>query len=350
VNQRGTIREQVLEEAAGWLIECQAGGLNPEQRAAFDAWLRAAPENVCAYLSLLPLWESSAMLDATQQPDTAALIHAARGASTNVIPLDCNVVRENPHAYRPQRQAPRSVPTVRGFLLGAMAAVLAIAMVAGSWLYTQRNVYSTTLGEQRALTLNDGTVVELNARSRIDVRYTGSKREVELLSGQALFRVAHDAGRPFVVHSEKLRIRALGTQFDVYRKPGDTTITVIEGRVSVDTGGGAGSSAAVSLLSAGQQVSIRADVQPRAVSADVSRAIAWTQRRMIFSATPLEEVAREFNRYNARQLIVDSPELSALRVNGVFSSTDLDTLLAFLREQPGVVVDEGASEIRITHR
>lgn len=370
MSRRATIREQTLEEAAGWLVECSAGAMAAEQREAFDAWLRASPENVRAYLTLLPMWESSATLDRTRHPDATALIEEARRTSANVIPLDTAVARSATQVHRPHLYERRSATPARGFLTGAIAAVIAIALVAGGWWYANLNVYSTGLGEQRALTLTDGTVIELNAKSKIDVRFTKTQRAVSLLAGQALFRVSHDASRPFVVQSEAVRVRALGTQFDVYQKPNDTTVTVIEGRVSVDTGGGVTEpdslATAVSnnhaasaslpqahtglLLAAGEQVSVRPDVPPKAVAVDVVRAIAWTQRRMIYSATPLEEVVREFNRYNARQLVLDSPEISALRVNGVFSTTDLATLLAFLREQPGIRVTESDMEIRIEHQ
>src|SRR4029077_4111574 len=117
--------------------------------------------------------------------------------------------------------------------LAASIAFVAIAVTVFA-LYNYRNsTYATGTGEQRTVDLTDGSKVELNARSRIRVRFSHSGREGDLLEGQALFKVAKDAGRPFVVKSDAARVTAVGTEFDVYRKSSGTTVTVIEGRVAV---------------------------------------------------------------------------------------------------------------------
>jgi transmembrane sensor len=362
------IADTVRDQAAEWLVECQAGTLNAEQRGQFDAWLRASPQHVRAYLELLPMWESSAHLHSANPPDARALMDWARSAAPNVVTLDARAgravpARPPPHATRTSefRRSPRA--------FGAIAAALVLTLFAGWWALLH-NVYATHVGEQRTITLADGSVVELNARSRIKVRLTSTERNLQLIEGQALFRVAPDATRPFTVFSGDTRIRAVGTQFDVYKRPGGTTITVIEGRVAVSpntaepivehrgTTLSNGETAPLStthgsaelLLTAGQQVSVSPSRNARPVAIDATRATAWTQRRLIFSATPLTEVAEEFNRYNTRRLVLETPDLATLRINGVFSSTDPATLVAFLREQPGIIVTESEREIRITHR
>jgi hypothetical protein len=102
-----------------------------------------------------------------------------------------------------------------------------------TWLFEFQNVYATGIGEQRTVTLSDGSTVELNSQSRLRVAFHPHERDVELLEGQALFHVAHDRTRPFLVQSEGAKVRAVGTQFDVYRKSDGTVITVVEGRVAV---------------------------------------------------------------------------------------------------------------------
>jgi ferric-dicitrate binding protein FerR (iron transport regulator) len=104
------------------------------------------------------------------------------------------------------------------------------------------------------------------------------------------------------------------------------------------------------LLAAGEQVT----VAPKSVSppheADLSLATAWTQRKIAFKATPLSEVVEEFNRYNTRQLVIVDPDLKATKISGVFSSTDPDSLLHFLRELPNISVEEAGGEIRIARK
>src|SRR5205823_2531257 len=102
---------------------------------------------------------------------------------------------------------------------------------------------------ERSIALPDGSLIELNARSSVRVRFTSNERAVELFEGQALFRVAKDPARPFIVSSDGKRVRAVGTQFDVYRKKASTTVTVLEGRVTVGRAAAEGTSLPTAQLS-----------------------------------------------------------------------------------------------------
>jgi transmembrane sensor len=253
------------------------------------------------------------------------------------------------------------VTAIAASLLGALIA-------AGAYFYAQRGVYQTEIGEQRSLTLADGSTVELNAQSTIRVRYTERERHIDLLEGQALFHVAKNKARPFIVAADATRVRAVGTQFDVYRKATGTIVTVVEGRVEVasDSGGddiaakdhsGAAAEKPAILLAAGEQVFLaQAGTRPTGAAlqrphrADVEAATAWTQKRLVFEDTPLAEVAEEFNRYNSRSLVIADAELRHVGISGLYSSTDPSALIAFLRTRPGIVVAETDTEIRITRK
>ena len=263
-----------------------------------------------------------------------------------------------------------------------MAASVALLGVLAAWgLWSKLSVpeYATTTGEQRSLEFTDGSTVELNSRSRIRVRYSEGERAVDLLEGQALFHVAKDPRRPFIVNADGTRVRAVGTRFDVYRKHDGTVVTVVEGRVAVRTDLGAASaeesqptatagagSAALQdgvgvpspsdaaglsrgpiLLSAGEQLVVTQKEAQKASHPNIASATAWTQREIVFESATLSDVAEEFNRYNRRQLIIEDPELYGFHISGVFSSTDPDSLIRFLRERPGVRVTVTGSEIRI---
>src|SRR4029077_9414852 len=118
----------------------------------------------------------------------------------------------------------------RRFRRPFFAAAHAFAVVIGGAVWWQAHrypLYSTDIGERRSITLADGSTVDLNARSQLRVEFSKSERRVELLDGQALFQVAKDKQRPFIVHSGDATVRAVGTQFDVYRKDSGTTITVL---------------------------------------------------------------------------------------------------------------------------
>jgi transmembrane sensor len=345
-----TIRPDVLDEAAGWLVEFRAGNPDAAQCRAFDDWLRTSPEHVRAYLTLLPTWESAGQIDLHRIPSTALLIEWARGVAENIVPHP-RQARSTPSATLARREPHKGR---RRIYAAAATGVLACGLAA-YWAYqhAQHPTYTTAVGEQRSLRLPDGSTVELNALSRAKVHFDESERRVDLLEGQALFRVARESGRPFIVRSGKTDIRALGTQFDVYRKATGTVVTVVEGKVAVQRESGdepQTRNGSPLVLTAGEQLVVAPKVLARPTPANVKAATAWTQRRLIFSAAPLTEVASEFNRYNARHLVIESRELEHFRINGVFSSADPSALIGFLREQPGMAVTETEREIRIARK
>lgn len=327
---------QILEQAAEWLVEMDRDDVDRSTRQRFDEWLRRSPEHVRAFLELLPIWEQAAQPRSSSQIDPERLIAEVSGARSNVVPL-------NAHAESPARVEHRARRKLQVWL--SIAASMLLVMFLGVWFHLARNTYSTGIGEQRSVALNDGSVVQLNTRSRIRIRYSEHERNIDLLEGQALFEVAHDTGRPFIVHGGNANIRAVGTQFDVYRKQMGTTVTVVEGRVSIIPEQNRRSQP--ESLAAGGQATITPSSVESNDAADVAAAIAWTQRRLMFQKTTLAEVAREFNRYNERPLHIADPRLQEFLISGTFSSTDPSPLLRFLREQPGMRVVESDDEVRI---
>jgi transmembrane sensor len=369
------LNRQVIDEAAEWFIEFSTGEPDARMRRAFDAWLRKSPEHVRAYLEMFPIWEDAPRIDPHRTVSAEQLIALSRSTDKNVVHLAPALSQSEKQILSARRRFP-------GSWYSLVAGVL-LAIGVGSWFYLLRDTYTTDIGEQRVITLADGSEVELNARSKIRLEFGDTERRVELIAGQALFRVVKDKRRPFVVESGSTRVRAVGTEFDVYRKRGGTIVTVVEGRVAVHTGvvsqravgtaeherlsSGAGerrvgagrsgaaprearlqASAGEILLAAGEQLSVTATSVAKPEHPDVASATAWLQRRLVFSSTPLTEVAEEFNRYNSRQLVIVSPALHTFNVSAVFSATDVPSLLRFLRAQPHIVVEEKDNEIHIS--
>lgn len=356
------LNAQVYEEATEWLIEFRTGNPEAHVRARLEEWLRRSPEHVRAYLEVNALWEDAALHDADRK--VSAEDHIARAlAEDNVVALN---PAERPAAVESidagNRDAGHPPIAVRRWAIAASVAFLCIAVGALAWLNFQRTpTYSTQTGEQRVIILEDGSTMQLNARSRARVRFSEHERTVELLAGQALFQVAKNKERPFIVQSEDVRVRAVGTQFDVYRKDGGTVVTVVEGLVAVSNAPAhqetgevpnllSSEEPAPIQLSAGQQVTVGAAAIPPPKQIDIAAATAWTQRRLVFDSVPLREVAEEFNRYNARQIVLEGAKLQDIAVIGVFSSTDPASLLRFLRTQPGIHVDEEDARILISEQ
>src|SRR6202042_1154910 len=95
--------------------------------------------------------------------------------------------------------------------------------------------FRTALGEQRSVLLADGSRATLNTASTIEVILQKGRREVRLVQGEALFEVAHDSARPFVVRAGNALLKDVGTQFNVDMRSNGTTVTVVEGQVAVDS-------------------------------------------------------------------------------------------------------------------
>jgi transmembrane sensor len=348
---------EMIAEASAWLIEFRTGNPGQAERDRFNAWLRTSPQHIQAYFEVAAAWSELPDSDPEGRIDIQKMMRAARESS------DANIIELGARLKASSGRRRFRVPLRSGAIA---ASVLVVLLATASYLYSQRSIYQTQIGEQRSLTLADGSTVDLNAQSKIRVRYSDRERHIDLLKGQALFRVAKNTTRPFVVDTGSAEVRAIGTRFDVYRKLSGTIVTVLEGRVAVANERGrvqvSGSTAPDSkasgvheiLLAAGEQVIVpeaiaeRSALLQRPHQADVEAAIAWTQKRLVFEDTPLVDVAEEFNRYNVRRLVIRDERLQRMGISGLYSSTDPSALIAFLRLQPGIVVTETDDEILVT--
>lgn len=366
---------QINDEAAEWFVEFRDGGMDGEAQKEFFTWACRSPEHIQAFLEVSAFWSDLPHFVSRQTVDVSDLVAQAL-AEGNVVPLDVDAPRAGRSGTSPARALINRV-RYRGFGIAASVVLAGVAASTIVWAqFFRAPTYETEVGEQRSLVLEDGSTVGLNAKSRIRVRYTRGLREVELLEGQALFRVAQDKARPFIVTSDDTRVRAVGTQFDVNRRKTGTTVTVLEGRVAVSTqrseaadvqvkspvagtvsrhfkrsetrGAGTGAWADAMVVDAGEQVTLTQEGPPKPARTDVAAATAWTQRQLVFQNALLTEVVDEFNRYNRRQMAVDDSTLSGVRVTGVFFSTEPNSLLLFLREQLKLNVEENGDRIGIS--
>src|SRR5687767_9607838 len=198
------LNSQIYSEAAEWFVTCRSGALDDAERRRFDAWLRQSPQHLSAYVELAAIWDEGPGLDAERRYETDTLIAEALADRSNVAQLTTPAS---------ERHSPAASSRVRW--LAASIAMLAVGLAMVVYLYMFRDpIYVTHVGEQRSIALPDGSTMELNSRSKVRVHYSKHERALELIEGQALFRVAKNASRPFIVTSGDTRVRAVGTQFD----------------------------------------------------------------------------------------------------------------------------------------
>ena len=342
---RTSVNEQIQDEATEWFIRFCEDEVDGSACAEFDAWLRLSPQHVRAYLDISAFWVAAGSVTRTPKVDVDLLVERARAAG-NVVVLE-----------QTKAQAPvKGERSMHRFGLAVAASVLLTCLALGAWWQVKRYpTYATQFGEQRTVTLEDGSVIELNARTRIKVRFTDAGRDIDLIEGQALFRVARNPDRPFIVAIGNTRVRAVGTEFDVYQKTRGTVVTVVEGRVSVSApperppmATDDSAQAGPVMLSAGEQVTVTSHRVAAPSHANVAQAMAWTEGKLVFDSTPLSEVLQEFNRYNARPLSIDDPQVLALHMSGAFRTTDSAQLIRLLSERFGLVAHDTGEGILLS--
>jgi transmembrane sensor len=351
----------LAEEAAHWLLELEEPDSATLSR--FAAWLEISPRHVEEFLLASAVWKELEHFDAARRLDIERLVEEARNNVRTIgLPSTGDAAAAPPAARRGRAK----------WIALAAAVVGATVAVAISFWHapsTQPQSYATAHGEQRALKLEDGSVVYLNTQSRVEVQFSKNVRVIRLLEGVAMFNVEHDAARPFRVMAGPTVIQAIGTRFNVYRSAAGATVSVVEGVVQIapeaasiappapqapgvtGTGNIASGEPHRARVSAGEQARISADgeIIKRSVP-DLAQIVSWRERRLVFRAEPLEDVATQFNRYNTVQIRIDDDALRSRQITGVFDADDPRSFVQFLQRDNTLAVEDGDGEISIRRR
>jgi len=302
-------RAEIDEEAAEWTWRMDSETVTAAEQQAFDAWLKQDPRHRRSYEELTRVWRTlDGLAEAKRDEKIATLTHAGKPPEAG---------SRRPWAW-------------------ATAAMLAVAVGGVVWLQSGREVQTlaTAVGQQRNVTLADGSIVALNTNTIVETELSRGERQIYLRKGEAHFQVAHDRSRPFYVHAGDAVVRAVGTQFEVrLRTDQHVDITVNEGRVEVQATGGAPDTSAssknkvvaVRALSAGQALSTAApDYSVRPVTeAQLSNDLAWRAGEIIFDGKPLGDAVAEIERYTDARIVITDPQTAALRVGGRFRTDNV---------------------------
>jgi len=330
-----TIPPSAAEEAGEWDARLRAPNCTDDERASFAVWCDADVTHREAFERL--------------QAIVATLRHE-RGRA-DVRALRDEALRNVQH----RRHRFWTKAWTRAAAVGFIALTIGVVLwkrPAEDWL-SRVDTYSTGIGQRSTLVLEDGSSVELNAQSRINVRFSSSQRHVELAEGQVLFNVAKNQARPFVVDAGNRRIVAVGTQFDVRLDVRSVQVTLIEGKVRVGQGAPGDATVAkddgIELLPGRQFVAmLPASVQanhresPSAATLmmsrtlvrdiDVAKVTGWREGRIFLNDVPLDEAVEEMNKHSAVQIRIDSAVLAGVHVNGMFKAGGQESFVAALEE------------------
>lgn len=289
------INHEIDRRAAEWAAKRDLGDLTAEEQVEFETWLAADIRHLGAYgraeavLGRLERVRSDAVDDLRASPR-----HTFSGMPRRVV------------------------------LAGGLAAGFAGVGIVGTALWQEREqVFSTGLGQVKEVPLADGSLVVLNTNSKVTVRFTRDRREIHLLQGEALFDVAKNKARPFIVFAGNMQVRAVGTAFTVSMLPQrPIQVLVKEGVVELNRNGPA----------KGPPVRVKANTQALAAQdapivaaglpqSKLDRNLAWQFGRIAFDNQTLHDAVDEFARYSDVRIVVD-PAVANRTVTGLFVSND----------------------------
>jgi transmembrane sensor len=202
-----------------------------------------------------------------------------------------------------------------------------------------------------AMTLPDDSRIELAPRTAIEVAYTSSERRLDMGAGEAHFVVAHQKGRPFIVHADALRIRAVGTRFNVHRSRGRVEVTVIEGKIDIYRETGAGTHVAAGTVfhvPAGNRFTAAngADVGSVA-TVDAEGSLDWRDGRLSYENVPLESVVADLNRYVTKPIVIEDAAVRSVPYTGSLLIDAIDEWLSAIAKEFQLTVVKGDDSIKL---
>lgn len=309
-------------DAAHWFARMQSGEASEQDHQAFQAWRDADPDNERRYREVEYLWRA-----------------------TQAVPEE-RLRRLLPHSPGPVPSPKRRYLTLSLGALGVLA-LCAGAIHQSGWLNPVEETVQllTAKGERQQITLPDGSVVDLNTDTIAQARLSSSKREIELLQGEAFFAVQHYQTLPFIVRTDLGTVTVTGTRFNVRRLADSLQVSVQSGSVKVESG--PWWRRQERLLEAQQQVLLRQGAEPGPVhTADVESLTAWQRGKIIFKNTPLEVLVQEMARYLPQPLTLDAPALHQHRISGIFDVDQPETVLKALPAIAPVRIQSDASGVQ----
>ena len=316
-------QSRIEEEAAAWIARLDGGSLTADELRVLRRWSRTSKRHRQALEEYASIWDVLDVLAVAQQPAQETSIEGYRwirvggalAAGLAVLALAFGLLRmQGSNAPNPEQESIRT--------------------------------YITAIGQQRTMTLPDDSMVQLNTNSRLQVQYSGDRRDILLQQGEAFFDVTEDE-RPFVVNAGLGQVAAVGTEFAV-RLWADNVVEfdVTEGTVRVTANVEPGTSLATGqvqsrIFSAGDQGRIDQTIElvDTVDPAFLKRQLSWRSGVLFFDGDSLESVIAEVSRYTPVEIVIADPSLRSLKVAGYFQTGDTEVLLDTLASSFDIEAD-----------
>ncbi len=318
----------VLETATDWFARKRSGRMTPDELRALESWLDAASAHRDAFESVEWMWAGVGVEPVRSHPRVLALRERGlkgrwrRAAFASMAAAACIAAAAGVMLMRPQAPAGLLEPSIR-------------------------QEFRTGVGEKATVKLPDGSTVTLDTDTVLRTRETAERRTVVLERGQAFFRVAKDASRPFTVTAGGRTVTALGTAFSVKVQERAFEVVLVEGQVRVDSPVRATPLA----LPTGRVQSTQMEAGSELVAVDNrhwsvrevngAKETAWLHGRLVYESRPLSDVVADMNRYSERKIVLADPALGSKALSGTYRAGDVD---GFVRALEDYGVAQVASE------
>ena len=325
-------KEQIQEQACLWISRMDRG-LSPTEQRELVVWCNQNTKHHATLLEMASYWDDVSVLNEL----------------SGLFPLEQTKKQSN-HIVSIALAA--SVALVTLFSTNALMnkSFLPFIPSLNEQALTQIQTLTSPIGEQSTYTMSDGTHIQLNTNSVVEVAYTASYRQLTLVKGEARFDVAKDKSRPFTVTSGEKSFTALGTIFNVQKDDDhEMELMVTEGRVLITKANEAIEVIKQALISSenntpandllgtivtsGEKAIIEYNNESpiQKVSLDqVQRDLAWQQGMLIFDGESLSNALTEISRYTPNRFEIADPKIASMKVSGYFKANDVDGLLASL--------------------
>ncbi|MDX2369156.1 MAG: FecR domain-containing protein [Colwellia sp.] len=340
------LSEKISDEATQWLLTIAEDNSIANQQA-LQVWLLQSSLHQQTYNQLQSMWQMADELSAELFEEDLAQLSIPEKTKDNLVALTS--IKNETSNFLVQL---KSFFTLRRTLYMAsfastVIAVLLILPQTGQGvkslttpLYTAKqntlraNEYQTELGQHQTITAKDGSVIVLAAKSRVFVDYSAAQRDIYLLSGEALFTVAKDKNRPFVVHNQGRTVQALGTIFNVRESKTVMEVAVLEGVVEVKIQPKVSNSQTkpqqITTLIAGQAIHLdKSDRFSDTLIFEISERMAWQNGRLNYINTHLANVIFDLKRYSELTIHIPDNQVASLGYTGsvIYDKVD-DWLIA----------------------
>jgi transmembrane sensor len=319
-------------EAAAWVARFDAGEVSARDQASFQEWLNRSTlhrEAIAAYGNLWSEFDTLRSLTGSRKAEVGARdTHPALLKKASPWLAAC---------------AAAAVVAVMGGAAFIHPKPQGVVVAKSDGHPPARLFYETPIGGHKRVALADGSTMILNTNSRLYVNFSGNRRDIYMVRGEAYFEVVHDKTRPFTVYAHNYVVRDIGTAFNVHlSKAGEVEVGVTKGSVEVMAAAArghlSGDAKNLGVIAAGHGIVLgeKAERAEVVASADLGRKLAWRQGELIYNGQPLAEVLADVSRYSDIKIELADPALASLPVGGAFRTDQIEAIFAALEDNFGI--------------